>query len=165
MANVPPQGRNLPLLPPPGGNLPLLPPLGGNQPPHPLGALPPWLAQDAIAVPWQQNALSKNAERVLLKFDPKQGDTANNHIHSFFLVVHMLVVVDEDVLCRLFPFTLIDVALTWNFSLRIGSITSWGAFRQAFLDKFGNDKTPNASVLELAHLKIKTKAKVKDFNI
>lgn len=128
MANVPPPSGNPPLPPPPGGNLLLLPPPGGNQPPPPLGALPPWLAQDVVAVPGQQHALPKNAERVLPKFDPEWGDTVDNHIHSFFLVVHMLGVADEDVVCRSFPFTLIGAASTWYFSLRIGSITSWGAF-------------------------------------
>jgi len=140
-------------VPPPGGNPPLPPPPGGNQPPPPLGALPPWLAQDATVASGKQHALPKNAERVLPKFDPKWGDTADNHIHSFFLVVRMLGVVDEDVVCCLFPFTLIGMASTWYFSLRIGSITSWGAFQQAFLNKFGDDKTTVALVLELSHLK------------
>lgn len=76
----------------------------------------------------------------------------------------MFGVADEDVVCRLFPFTLIGVASTWYFSLRIGSITSWGAFQHAFSGKFGDDKTPAALVLELSRLKMETKEKVKDFN-
>lgn len=56
-------------------------------------------------------------------------------------------------------------ASTWYFNLRIGSITSWDAFKQAFLEKFGSDKTPTALVLELSRLKMETKEKVKDFNI
>jgi len=64
--------------------------LGWNQLPPPLGALPCWLAQDAIAVPGQQHSLPKNAERVLPKFDPEQGDNTDNHIHSFILSVRML---------------------------------------------------------------------------
>jgi hypothetical protein len=47
----------------------------------------------------------------------------------------------------------------------MGSITSWAAFQQAFLDKYGNDKTLVALVLELSHLKMETKEKFKDFNI
>lgn len=77
----------------------------------------------------------------------------------------MLGVADEDIVCRLFPFTLIGAASTWYFSLRTGSITSWAAFQHAFLDKYGYDKTPVALVLELSRLKIETKEKVKDFNI
>jgi len=77
----------------------------------------------------------------------------------------MLGVADEDVVCRLIPFTLIDATSTWYFSLRIGSITSWDDFQWAFLDKFGDDKTHVALVLELPRLKMETKEKVKDFNI
>lgn len=77
----------------------------------------------------------------------------------------MFRVADEDVVCRLFPFTLIVVASTWYFSLRIGSITSCVAFQEAFLDKFCDDKTPAVLVLELSYLKMETKEKVKDFNI
>ena len=98
------------------------------------------------------------------KFDPRKGDTVDNHIHSFFLVVHMLGVADEDKVCRWFPFTLIGVASTWYFSLGIESVTSWAAFQQAFLNSYGDDKTPVALVLELSHLKMETKEKFKDFS-
>jgi len=77
----------------------------------------------------------------------------------------MLGVADEDIVCRLFPFTLIGATSTWYFSLRIGSITSWAAFQQAFLDKYGDEKTLAALVLELSYLKMETKEKVKDFHI
>lgn len=150
---------NVPLL---GGNQ-VQP--SGNQLPPPPGALPPWLAQDVVAVPRQQHPLPKNVERVLPKFDPEWGDTADNHIHSFFLVVCMLGVADEDVVCHLFPLTLIGVASTCYFSLRIGSITSWVTFQEAFLYKFGDHETPVALVLELYHLKMEAKEKLKDFNI
>jgi len=82
-----------------------------------------------MAIPRQQHPLPKNAEKVLPKFDPERGDTAKNHINSFFLDVRMLGVANEDIACRLFPFTLTVVASTWYFSLRIGSITSWDAFQ------------------------------------
>ena len=114
---------NVPLL---GGNQ-LQP--GGNQLPPPLVALPTWLAQDVVEVLGQQHPLPKNVERVLPKFDPERGDTVDNHSHSFFLAVRMLGVADEDIVCRLFPFTLIVVASTWYFSLRIGLITLWATFQ------------------------------------
>lgn len=123
------------------------------------------MAQDAIAVLGKQHGLSKNAEILLPKFGLEWGDTTDNHIHSFFLAMCILGVANEDVVCHLFPFTLIGAASTWYFSLRIGSFTSWGAFQQAFLDKFGNEKTPAALVLEPSRLKMETKDKVKDFNI
>lgn len=113
----------------------------------------------------QQHPLPKNTERVLPNFDRKWGDTTYNHIHPFFLALHRLGVANEDVMCLLFSFTFIGATSTWYFSLRIGSITSRDAFQQAFLDKFGDDKTPIALVLELSHLKMESKERVKDFNI
>jgi len=59
---------------------------------------------------------------------------------------------------------LIGVASTWYFSLGIESVTSWAAFQQAFLNSYGDDKTPVALVLELSHLKMETKEKFKDFS-
>jgi len=100
-----------------------------------------------------------------LIFDPEQGDTTDNHIHSFFLALCRLGVTNEYVMCHLFSCTLIGVVSTWYFSLRIGSITSWDAFQQVFLDKFGDEKTPTALVLDLSHLKMETNKKFKDFNI
>jgi len=66
---------------------------------------------------------------VLPNFDPEREDTTDNHIRSFFLALRKLGVADEDVVCRLFSFTLTGVASTWYFSLRIRSITSWDAFQ------------------------------------
>jgi len=72
----------------------------------------------------------------------------------------MLVVANEDVVCLLFPFTLIRAASTWYFSLIIGSITSRVAFQEGFLTKFTDDKTLATLVLELSHLKMEAKEKV-----
>lgn len=40
-----------------------------------------------------------------------------------------------------------------------------GYIQQAFLEKYGDDKTPATLFLELSRLKMETKEKVKDFNI
>ena len=45
-----------------------------------------------------------------------------------------------------------------------GSITSWNEFDLAFMNTFGDDKTPAALVLELSRIRMETKEKVKDFN-
>lgn len=102
---------------------------------------------------------------MLLNFDPERGDTIDNHIFSFFLALRRLGVANEDVVCCLFSFTLTSTTSTWYFNLTVGSITSCDVFQQAFLDKFGDDKTPEALVLELSRLKMETKEKFKDFNI
>lgn len=47
-----------------------------------------------------------------------------------------LVTTDEAVLCKAFPRTLSDLALTWFTSLKLGSIDSWLLLEKSFLDKF-----------------------------
>ena len=71
---------------------------------------------------------------------------------------------EEDVVCKLFPYTFKGKASTWYFSLLESSITSWNQFKTAFLDKFGEDKTLAILVLELSHIRMDGKEKVKDFN-
>ena len=63
----------------------------------------------------------------------------------------------EDVVCRLFPLTFEGKAVVWYFSLTQGSITSWSDFSQAFLNKFGEDKTPAVLALELGRIKMESK--------
>ena len=67
-------------------------------------------------------------------------------------------------MCRLFPYTFEGKASTWYFSLPESSITSWNQFQIAFLEKFGEDKTPIVLVLELYRIRMDGKKKVKDFN-
>ena len=55
-------------------------------------------------------------------------------------------------------------ASTWYFSLTAGSITSWNEFDIAFINKFGDDKSPAVLVSELSKIRIEPKEKVKDFN-
>ena len=40
----------------------------------------------------------------------------------------------------------------------------WNEFDLAFMNKFGDNKTPAALVLELSRIHMETKEKVKDFN-
>ena len=54
---------------------------------------------------------------------------------------------------------------TWYFSLVQGSITNWEEFNKAFLDKFGEDKTPALFLaLELSWIKMEPKERIKYFN-
>ena len=66
--------------------------------------------------------------------------------------------------CRLFPLTFEGKAVVWYFSLTQGSITGWGDFSQAFLNKFGEDKTHDVLALELARIKMENKERIKYFN-
>ena len=78
--------------------------------------------------------------------------------------IRLLNVRHEDVVCILFPYTFINKASTWYFSLSQGPITSWVGFRTLFLNKFGEDKTLVTLVLELSRIKMNPKEKIKEFN-
>ena len=80
------------------------------------------------------------------------------------LANHLMSVQDENVVCRLFPYTFEGKASTWYFSLPQRYITSWNEFQTTFLEKFGEDKTPIVLVLELTCMRMDSKEKVKYFN-
>jgi hypothetical protein len=71
---------------------------------------------------------------------------------------------EEDVVCKLFPYIFEGKASTWYFSLLEGSITNWNEFQTTFFEKFGEDKTLAILVLELSHIRMDGKEKIKDFN-
>ena len=70
----------------------------------------------------------------------------------------------EDVVCRIFPYTFENSSSTWYFNLPIGSITSWTKFQKDFLEKFVEETTTGALMVELFVATMSWKQKVKDFN-
>jgi hypothetical protein len=124
----------------------------------------PWLDQDVVVVPGPQHPLPKHPEKWLPKFDPDSKQSAEDHIKKFMLVVRLQSVEHEDVMCRLFPYTFEGNASTWYFSQQPQTIVSWDKFETCFLEKFGDDKSPEVLVMELSSLKMNPKEKVKDFN-
>jgi hypothetical protein len=66
--------------------------------------------------------------------------------------------------CRLFPYTFEGNASMWYFSQQPQTIVSWDRFETFFLEKFGDDKSPEVLVMELSNMKMNPKEKVKDFN-
>ena len=86
------------------------------------------------------------------------------HVDKFMLAVQTMNVQHEDVVCQLFPLTFEGKASTWYFLLVQGSMTNWAEFNKAFLDKFGEDKTPALLALELSQIKMELKERIKDFN-
>jgi hypothetical protein len=50
--------------------------------------------------------LPKNPDKWLPKFNPESKETPNDHINKFMLVVNLRGIEHEDVLCRIFPYTL-----------------------------------------------------------
>ena len=136
---------------------------GGNPPPPPPNPQLPWLRAVAVAVPGVQHPLPKHSDKILPMFNPDDKEPAEVHIDKFMLAVQTLNVQHEDVVCRLFPVTFEGKASTWYFSLVQGSITNWEEFNKAFLDKFGEDKTPALLSLELSRIKMEPKERIKDF--
>ena len=126
---------------------------GGNPPPNPLpNPQLPWLRTTTITMPGIQHPLPKHSDKLLPKFNPDNKEPAEVHVDKFMLVVRTMNVQHEDVVCRLFPLTFEGKASTWSFSLVQGSITNWAEFNKAFLDKFGEDKTPSLLALELSRI-------------
>ena len=78
--------------------------------------------------------------------------------------MNLMNVQHEYVACRLFCLTLQGKASSWFFNLSSRSITSWQQFQNAFIIRFGDDKTSGTLLLELSRLNINENEKVKEFN-
>ena len=80
------------------------------------------------------------------------------------LSMNIMNVQHEDVACRLSCLTLQGKASSLFFNLPSGSITSWQQFENAFIIRFGDDKTSRTLLLELSRLRINKNEKFKEFN-
>ena len=80
------------------------------------------------------------------------------------LAINLNRFVHEDVVVRLFPYTLQGAAGSWYFSLPSGSITSWDIFPDHFLTKFGDDRSIATLLNDLSNLKVEPKEPIKEFN-
>jgi hypothetical protein len=52
----------------------------------------------------------------------------------------------------------------WYINLPVGSITTWTKFQKDFLDKFAEETTIGALMVELFTTTMSSKERVKDFN-
>ena len=109
---------------------------GGN-----MATNQPWVTINALAIPGPQNPLPKHPEKLLPMFDTDKDILPKDHINKFMLSLKLMNVQHENVVCRLFCFTLQGKASSWFFSLPSGSITSWQQFENALIIRFGDDKT------------------------
>ena len=100
----------------------------------------------------------------MLKFDLDDDILPKPHIDKFMLTMNTMDVQHEDVACRFFFFALQGKASFWYFNLSSRSITSWKQFENAFIIRFGDDKTSRTLLLELARLNINKNEEVKEFN-
>jgi hypothetical protein len=98
---------------------------------------------------------------MLPKYDPETSGLPEYHINKSILAIRLMNVQHEDVVCRLFPYTFENSASMWYFNLLVGSITRWTKFQKDFLDKFGEETTTGALMVELFATTMNPKERVK----
>ena len=60
----------------------------------------------AVSMPAPLSQLLAHPEKWLPKFNPESGMLGEEHINNFMLSINLKVVTNEDVVFRLFPYTL-----------------------------------------------------------
>ena len=123
-----------------------------------------WMTQGPLALPAVLHKITKQGERMNIKFKPDNAVKAEDHLDNFYLQLQTLEVCYDDVACRLFPCTLDNCASAWYHNHPPNSIQNWGSFKCMFLENFVDDKTPAMLLKELRSLRMEGKEKVKDFN-
>jgi hypothetical protein len=124
----------------------------------------PWLAIYALAILGRVHKLPRHPEKLLPKFDPKTSGLLEDHIKKFILAIRLMNVQHEDIFYRIFPYTFENSASAWYFNLLVGSITSWTKFQKDFLDKFAEETTTGALMVELFASTMILKERVKESN-
>jgi len=124
----------------------------------------PWTRSGAVNMPAPLHALPDAPEKWLPKFNPDDGTQAEEHINNFMLAVNLKGVTEQDVVVRLFPYTLQGSAGSWYFSLPSGSITSWNTCQEQFLTKYGDDRSLATLINDLSNLRIEHREPIKEFN-
>ena len=122
------------------------------------------MAKDSLAIHGRVHNLPRHLEKLLPKFDLETSGLPKDHIKKFILAIRLMNFQHEDVVCSIFPYTFENLASTWYFNLPVGSITSWTKFQKDFLDKFVEETTTGALMVELFITTMSSKEKVKDFN-
>jgi hypothetical protein len=117
-----------------------------------------------LAIPGLFHNLPRHPKKLFPKFDPETLGLPEDHIKKFILAIRLMNVQHEDIVCRLFPYTFDNSASTWYFYLLVGSITSWTKFQKDFLDKFVEETTTGALMVELFATTMSSKERVKEFN-
>lgn len=101
---------------------------------------------------------------LLSNFDPDKKTKVEDHIDDFYMHFRMLEVQFDDISCILFLYTLEGRASIWYHNFPPSSIHNSMKFKNLFLEKFVDDKTPSMLLKELKNLKMGDNEKVKDFN-
>ena len=124
----------------------------------------PWNNPREVLMPVPLSQIPAHLEKWLPKFNLEAGMLAEEHINNFMLSINLNGVTNEDVVIRLFPYTLQGAVESWYFSLLYGSITSWDIFQEQFLTKFGDDRSMETLINDLSNLRVESKEPIKYFN-
>ena len=124
----------------------------------------PWSSPGVVAMPATLNPFPAHPEKWIPKFNPDSGIEADEHINNFMLSVKLKGVTKEDVVVRIFPYTLQGSAGSWYFSLPSGSNTSQNIFQEQFLTKYDDDRSVATLINDLSNLRTKSKEPIKEFN-
>jgi hypothetical protein len=122
------------------------------------------LAVYVLVIPGQIHNLPRHLETFLPKYDPETSGLPEDHIKKFIFTIRLMNIQHEYVVCRLFPYMFNNSASTWYFNLPVGSITSWTKFQKYFLDKFVEENTTGALMVEMFVATMTPKERFKDFN-
>ena len=114
---------------------------------HP-NPLPAWRARSPLNLTPPLHNLPQAFDKLLPKFDPDEKIAVEDHLQSFYLAIEGIRTGEyEDVVCRLFPYTLKGVATSWYFSFPANSILDWDTFERIFRSKYVAQKT-HASLMK-----------------
>ncbi|EPS65810.1 hypothetical protein M569_08967, partial [Genlisea aurea] len=96
---------------------------------------------NAFGTPYEMRGCELKAGMLnnLPKFHGRGGEDPHKHIKEFQVICATMKSEgndDEEVMLQAFPFSLMDGAKDWFFSLESGSIDSWLAMKRAFLERY-----------------------------
>lgn len=114
-------------------------------------------------MPTPLHPLPKHPKIWLPKFNHDVGLPAKEHLHNSMLAMNLNGVDEEDVVVRLFSYTVTGSARSWEFSLPANSITSWDIFEEQFVIKFGDDWSTTSLINDISNLKTNSGGKDKIF--
>lgn len=134
------------------------PTMVGNHPPR------PWANSGAVNIPAPLSQLPSHPEKWIPKFNADNGLSAKEHINNFMLSINLNGVTEEDVVVRLFLYTLKGAEKSCYFSLPSSSINNWDTFQDQFLTKFGDDHSTTILINDLSTLEVEPREPIKDFN-
>ena len=80
--------------------------------------------------------MAKNPEKFCPKYIHGESRSAEEHIQAFKDACTRAQIAHHDVVCRLFPYSLGDMAYNWYLNLPQGSILSWIDLENAFINQF-----------------------------